>query len=296
MRIGSYEVEALIGRGGMAEVFCARVVGGPRAGSPVALKRLLSSLADDEGHVALFAREACLAAQLHHPAIVEVFEAGVEGGKPFIAMEYIDGSDLRRLIGACRARAIQLPLDFALYVAHVLAQALDYAHRARGDDGKALGVVHCDVSPSNVFISRSGEVKLGDFGVARAAGDGKGRAVFGKVRYLAPEQLRGERIGPGADVFALGAVLHELLTGRPAFPDKRAEEVADRILSGVRRPPSMDRPEVPPQVDEVVVRSLALEHRYRDAAELARDLEARYDPTIGTPLAIAALARGVLGT
>jgi len=293
MRIAGYEIEALIGRGGMAEVFRGRIVGGPLAGSPVAVKRLLPVLASDPAHVALFQREARLAAYLRHPGIVAVLESGVEEGVPYIVMEYVDGRDLGRLLGTCSARGIRLPLDFVLYVSHAVAEALQCAHAARGGDGRPLGIVHCDVSPPNVFVSRVGEVKLGDFGVARAAGDGRGRAAFGKVRYLAPEQLRAEPVGPGTDVFALGAVLHELLTGTPAFPGNDVDEVARRILSGARRPPSADRAEVPPEVDAIVLRALSLGQRYADAGRMAGDLARRYDPAIGNPLAIAALVRGL---
>jgi serine/threonine protein kinase len=294
-RFAGYEVEARIGRGGMAEVFLARVVGGPRAGEPVALKRLLPALADDPTYAALLGREARLAAQLSHPAVVQVLEAGVEQGFPYIVMEYVDGRDVARLLFACVARRIALPLDFALYVAHVLAEALDHAHRARGADGQPLGIVHCDVSPSNVFVSRRGEVKLGDFGVARAAGDARGRFAFGKVRYLSPEQLRGEPVGPRTDVFGVGAVLSELLTGAPAFPGSDPEEVARRIVAGPRRAPSADRRDVSPAVDAIVLRALDPADRYPSAAELAADLAAHYDPSVGNPLGIAALVRGVLG-
>ncbi len=296
MLIPGYHIEARIGRGGMAEVFRGRVVGGPRAGSPVAVKRLLPAVASNPDHMDLFAREARLAAQLHHPAIVEVIETGAEAGGAYIVMEYVDGTDLGRLLASCGARSIRFPIDFALYVTRVVAEALHYAHGARGDDGRPLGVVHCDVSPSNVFVSRAGEVKLGDFGVARAAGDARGRAAFGKVRYLAPEQLRGQPVGPASDVFGLGAVLHELLAGGPAFPGNDPDGVARRILSGARRPPSADRPDVPPEVDAVVLRALAIDGRHPDAGALAADLAARYDPAVGNPLAMAALVRGVLGT
>ena len=294
MLIAGYEIEARIGRGGMAEVFRGRVVGGPRAGSPVAVKRLLPALASEPSHVALFAREAQLAAELDYPGIVAVLETGLDASAPYMVMEYVDGPDLKRLLSACAARGIRLPLDFALYVGHAVAEALQYAHGARGRDGRPLGIVHCDVSPSNVFVSREGEVKLGDFGVARAAGEGRGRTVFGKVRYLAPEQLRGEAVRPRTDVFGLGAVLHELLTGSPAFPGTEPGEVARRILSGARRPPSADRPEVQPEVDAIVLRALSLDQRHEDAGLLAAELAPRYDPAVGNPLAIAALVRGLM--
>jgi serine/threonine protein kinase len=294
MRLGGYQIEGRIGRGGMAEVLLGRVEGGPRDGTPVAVKRLLPALLGDRDAVALFEREARVATRLRHPHIVEALEAGNDGGVPYLVMEYVDGRDLGRLLAACAARAIRLPVDFALYAAHAVAQALEAAQRARDDAGRPLGVVHCDVSPSNVFVSRAGEVKLGDFGVARAAGERRA-AAYGKLRYLAPEALRGEEPGPAADVFGVGALLHELLTGRPAFPGDDPAAVAAAILAPARRPPSADRPDVPPAVDAVVLRALALAGRTPDAAALAAQLAGLYDPAVGNPLAIAALVRGVLG-
>jgi len=294
MIVGNYEIEALIGRGGMAEVLRARIVEGPRAGTEVAVKRLIPALARDPAEVLRFAREASLAARLHHPALVEVLEVVLHQGEPLIVMEYLDGPDLRRLLARCNARGIRLPVDFALYAAHAVALGLEAAHGARGEDGAPLGLVHCDVSPSNIFVSRTGEVKLGDFGVARAPGDLRGRATFGKVRYLAPEQLRGEPVGPRTDVFGLGAVLYELLTGTHAFPENDPAEAAKHILSGARRPPSDHRPELSPEVDALVLRALADRDRYPHAGAFAEALAARYDPLVGNHLAIAAVVRGLL--
>ena len=295
VRIGGYQIEGRIGQGGMAEVLLGREIGGPRAGAPVAVKRLLPAVAGDPECVASFGREIGLARALDHPAIVKALAAGVEDGVPYLVLEYVDGRDLARLLAACARRGISLPLAFALYVAHVVAGARDHAHHLAGADGRPLGLVHCDVSPSNVFVSSAGEVKLGDFGVARAAGDARPRAAFGKVRYLAPEQLRGASVGPRTDVFGLGAVLHELITGAPAFPGDGAAEVVTRILSGERRAPSRDRPDVSPEVDAVVLRALAVDDRTEDAAALAEAIAACYDARVGNPLAIAALVRGVLG-
>ena len=165
--IPGYAVEGLLGRGGMAEVFLARVLAGPQAGQLVAIKRLLPALARDAEYVALFRQEAELTRRLRHPAIVSVLEAGVAGGVPYIAMEYVDGRNLKEILAQCAARRILLPVDFAAYVAHVIAQALAHAHEGWDEQGVLLGIVHNDVSPSNVFISRLGEIKLGDFGVAR---------------------------------------------------------------------------------------------------------------------------------
>ncbi|HSB20138.1 MAG TPA: serine/threonine-protein kinase [Anaeromyxobacteraceae bacterium] len=294
-RVPGYRVEALLGRGGMAEVFRGRALAGPRAGWPVAIKMLLPAVARDPEQVRLFGREAAITSRLRHPHIVEIYDAGMAEDGPFIAMEYVDGKNLRQVISRCAARSIWLPLDFAAYLSHVLAQALEHAHRARDPRGQPLGLVHCDVSPQNVFISRRGEVKLGDFGVARAAGEGRGQAAFGKVRYLAPEQLLGGEVGPRTDVFALGAVLFELLTNQPAFPGDDPQDVGRRIVAGERRAPSSLRPEVPFELDELVLRALGPADRIETAAEFARLVDGRYDPRVGTELAIAAVVRGLFG-
>ncbi len=293
-----YKIEALIGKGGMAEVYRATVRDGPGAGTPVAVKRLLPALARDPGYVALFEQEAEVTRRLRHPNIVEVLDTGVAGGTPFIVMDYVDGRNLRQILSQCAARNILLPGDFAGYVGHVVAQALAHAHTGRDQQGRALGIVHCDVSPSNVFVSKMGEIKLGDFGVALTPGAARGLpAAFGKAHYLSPEQILGRPPTPRTDIFALGAVLFELLTDEKAFPGSDLREVGKRILSGKIRVPSELRPEVPFAMDEVVLRCLSpdVENRYDSADTVAADLATRYDPAVGTPLAIAAVVRGLFG-
>jgi serine/threonine protein kinase len=297
--IAGCTIEALVGKGGMAEVYRARVVQGPRAGQTVAVKRLLPALAKDPAQVALFVREGELTRQLRHPAIVSVYETGVAGETPFMVMEYVDGRNLRQILAQCSARRILLPVDFAAYLAHVVAEALDYAHSACDAAGRPLGVVHCDLSPSNLFISRIGEVKLGDFGVARTDGSGAsgGQAAWGKVRYLAPEQIRGEPVTPRTDLFALGAVLFELLTNEPAFPGSDVEEVGQKILQGELRSPAALRPGIPHALVALCLRCMAAlpAERVKSAGEFAREITSLYDAAVGTPLAIAAVVRGLFG-
>ena len=296
--VAGYVLEALVGRGGMAEVYRAVALHGPHAGRTVALKRLLPELARDPEHVALLADEAAVTRRLRHPAIVEVLETGVADGVPFLVMEYVDGRNLRDVLAQCAARRILLPVDFACYVGHVVAGALAHAHEGRDEAGAPLGIVHCDVSPSNVFVSRLGAVKLGDFGVARAAGAG-GRAAgaFGKVQYLAPELIRGGPPTPQSDVFALGAVIFELLTNARAFPGRDVNEVGQRILAGRLRAPSEVRQELPFELDALVLRCLASDprERFASAADVAREMALRYDGAVGTDLAIAAVVRGLFG-
>ncbi|BDG04813.1 serine/threonine-protein kinase [Anaeromyxobacter oryzae] len=297
--LSGYSIEALVGTGGMAEVYRAVAVAGPEAGRTVAVKRLRPELARDASYVALFAQEAEITRRLRHPGIVEVLETGVAAGTPFIVMEYVDGRNLKQILAQCAARGILLPVDFAAYVAHVVADALAHAHAGRDEAGAPLGIVHCDVSPSNVFISRLGEIKLGDFGVARAAGAAAaspGGAV-GKIHYLAPELIRGARPTPASDIFALGAVFFELLTNAPAFPGADVNAVGQRILAGTLRAPSEVRSEVPFELDSMVLRCIAADPAWRfpTAEAFARELATLYDPAVGTPLAIAAVVRGLFG-
>jgi serine/threonine protein kinase len=293
-----YQIEALVGKGGMAEVYRAVVREGPQAGHRVAVKRLLPTLAADRAFVSLFEQEAEVTRRLRHPNIVEVIDTGVAGGTPFIVMDYVDGRNLRQILSQCAARRILLPVDFAAYAGHVVSEALAHAHTGKDEQGRPLGIVHCDVSPSNVFVSKMGEIKLGDFGVALTPGAARGLpAAFGKAHYLSPEQILGRPPTPRTDIFALGAVLFELLTDEKAFPGNDLREVGKRILSGKIRVPSELRPEVPFAMDEVVLRCLSpdVENRYDSADTVAADLATRYDPAIGTPLAIAAVVRGLFG-
>jgi serine/threonine protein kinase len=298
-RFAGYEIEALIGRGGMADVYRARALAGPRVGQTVALKRLRPELARDPQYLQLFHREAAVTRRLCHPTCIEVLETGVSGGTPFIAMEFVDGRNLRQILNQCIERQILLPLDFAAFLAHQVASALAHAHEGVDRSGQPLGIVHCDVSPSNVFISRLGEIKLGDFGVALAVGADAPAALgaFGKIHYLAPEQIRGERPTPATDLFALGAMTFELLTNQHAFPGRDVNEVGQAILAGRLRAPSELRREIPFDLDVLVLRCLARDpaERWPSAAAFAEEIATRYDPAIGTPLAIASVVRGLFG-
>jgi serine/threonine protein kinase len=298
-RFAGYQLTALLGRGGMADVYRAVALGGPRAGQEVAVKQLKPELAADPEYVELFRQEALVTRRFHHPAVIEVFDAGVEEGRPFLVMELVDGKNLRQILSQCAQRGILLPIDFGAYLGHQLALALDHAHAGVDRDGQPLGIIHCDVSPSNVFISRLGEVKLGDFGVALTPGATKGarQGAFGKIHYLAPEQLRGQPLTPRTDLFALGAVLFELFTNQRAFPGASVEEVGERVLSGRLRAPSEARPDLPTELDALTLHCLAPapEDRWESALAIATALTSRYDPAIGTPLAIAAVVRGLFG-
>jgi serine/threonine-protein kinase len=211
-------------------------------------------------------------------------------------MELVDGRDLGLILRRCRVRGIPLPLDFALFLAHVLLQSLAYAHTAEGPDGELLGVVHCDVSPSNVFISRTGEIKLGDFGVARALLHGVEGEMLGKPYYASPEVLQGE-LGSAADLWAATVVLYELLTLARPFTGGSPEAVFEAVRAGRYLPVQQLRADAPPWVEALVAQGFHPDpaSRPQTAEEYAAALEPLYDPNVGTPLAIAAVVRGLFG-
>ena len=296
-RFGDYEILALIGKGGMAEVFRARAHAGPREGYPVAIKRLLPALAEDARAVDQFTREGELSKSLSHPHIIQVYEAGQVEGQSYIAMELIDGRDLGQILRRCQTRGLFLPLDFAIFLGQALLEALDYAHSATGPNAEPLGLVHCDVSPSNLFISRTGEIKLGDFGVARLRMDAAAQELAGKPYYVSPEVLRGE-VGTAADLWAATVTLYELIGNRRPFTGKTPEEVFEAIRADRYPKLSSVRPEVPPEVDAIIAKGFAPNptDRFATAGEFAQALAPLYDERIGTPLAIAAVVRGLFGT
>lgn len=298
-RFGRYELLSLIGRGGMAEVHKARVVSGPGEGSVVALKRLLPELAADADCVDLFTGEADLSRLLRHPHIVEVLEAGEHQDVYYIAMEYVEGRDLGAVLSRCRERHILLPVDFALYLARVLLETLAFVHEARGPTGTPLNVVHGDISPSNVFISKLGEVKLGDFGIARVRALNRwteGDLVWGKLSYLAPEQISGQPFDHRADLYAAGSLLYELLTNRKPFVAKDAREM--RKLIAAQRPRSIvGAREISLGLEKAIFKALEADpdERYQDGRAFAEALEPYFQEQIGTPLAIASVVRGLFG-
>jgi serine/threonine protein kinase len=295
---GRYEIISLLGRGGMAEVYRAKVMEGHREGQLVAIKRLIPELMQDINCVKLFNSEAKLSRLLRHPHIIDVYEEGVLGGTHYIAMELIDGRDLAHLLRRCKEQGILLPIDFALYLGMTLFEALGYAHDAVTPQGAPLGLVHCDVSPSNLFISRTGEIKLGDFGVAR------GRLlqldipsyVAGKPFYVSPQVLDGE-IAPAGDLWAAAVTLYELLTLERPFEGETTDEIYKKIRKRKYRRVRELRPEIPVALEEVLERALARDHRVRfqTAGEFVNAIRPHLDERIGTPLAIASVVRGLFG-
>lgn len=295
-KIGRYDVLRPLGKGGMAEVFRVRATAGPFAGTEFALKRLLPSLQEDPEAVKLFTAEAELSRHLHHPNIVEVVDVGREGKSIYMVMELIDGRDVGQIIKRCRAQKVQWPVDFAVYLTRVLLEALAYAHWAKDPRGQPLGVIHCDVSPSNFFVSRTGHLKLGDFGVARSLIVGGSKEILGKPYYLSPEAVGGT-LSPGVDLWAVAVTLYELLTLQRPFQGKTPEEVFRAIRASEYVPLRALRPEVPRLIEGLVARAFDVdpELRFRTAEEFIEGLMPLLDERVGTDLAVSSLVRGLFG-
>lgn len=267
-RYGRYLVRSRLGEGGMAEVFRADALDARGEQFPVALKLMRKDVPPEA-----FADEADLMGLLDHPNLVRMLETGEAFGRFFIAMEFLVGGDLRRLMQAHETLKRRFPLGMAAYVCIEMLRALSYFHQARTRSGRALELVHADVNPSNIFFSGDGEVKLGDFGVAKARGADIGPqdgVTAGKLHYLSPEQTRGEPPTPATDLFALGIVLHELVLGtHPFIREEEADEQAAMAALRTARlvlPDSVDKP-----LALVLRRALAPDtaSRYRTAGEFA---------------------------
>jgi len=268
---GRYLLVDRVAIGGMAEVFAAVRAGDP-SGRPFAIKRILPLVAEDDDLVRMFLDEARLLAQLEHPAIPSVHELGRADTGYFMAMDYVPGRDLRALIHRTGQAGERLPIALAAHVAARVADALDHAHRRRGAKGDELRVVHRDVSPANVLLGWDGRVRIVDFGIALASfRAGPGSAVLrGKFGYMSPEMVRGLPVDRRSDVFSLGVVLHEMLTGDRLFTGPSELTVMEMVRSASVPPPSERNPVVPRALDEVVLRALAREPegRFGWASEL----------------------------
>src|SRR3954468_3953985 len=204
----------------MAEIFRGKAVAAGGFEKPVAIKRILPHLSQDKRFVELLIAEAKVLSLLKHRNIVQIFDVGLgDDGQYFLVMEYVDGKDLGAVQRGLEAHRKRIPFDLALHVGAEICEALEHAHSARAPDGKPMSLVHRDVSPSNVLISRSGEVKLTDFGIAKRAEQDatNGGAVRGKFAYISPEQARNEHLDPRSDVFSVGILMWELVCGRPLY-------------------------------------------------------------------------------
>ncbi|WP_244222404.1 serine/threonine-protein kinase, partial [Corallococcus praedator] len=275
---GSYQLLKRLATGGMAQIYLARRPGSDAPDKLLVLKRILPHLSENDEFVRMFLDEARIAARLAHPNVVQIYDLGAEGDTFFIAMEYIHGVDARRLWKRSETSSKPLPVPLVCRILLEASAGLDYAHKKTDATGRPLGIVHRDVSPQNILVTFEGGVKVVDFGIAKAADQAtvtRSGVLKGKYSYMSPEQASGQRVDCRSDVFALGVVLHELLTGGRLF--KRPSDML--TLSAVAEcnvpPPSHVAPRVPADLDPIVLKALAKDPdaRYQHAQDLQRALE-----------------------
>ena len=277
-KFGQYVLLEKIATGGMAEVWKARMRGVEGFQKIVAIKKILPHLSDNQDFIEMFIDEAKLAAQLNHNNIIHIYDLGKIQSSYYIAMEYVDGSDLKTILKRAQERDQPMTIELALFVASKIAAALDYAHRKRDFDDHELGLVHRDVSPQNVLISEEGDIKLCDFGIAKAASKAshtQAGALKGKLQYMSPEQAWGKNIDKRSDIFALSTVLFEMLTGRRLFTGDNELSILEQVREARVTAPSQFNDEVTPEIDAIVLKALQKEpeKRYQTAGEMARDLD-----------------------
>jgi serine/threonine protein kinase len=277
-RLGSFEIIRKLARGGMAEIFLARTRGPSGFEKLVVLKKILPKYAGKRRFVQLFLEEAKLAAGLDHPNIAQVYDIGMVDGSYFFTMEYLHGQDLRSILHRAWRTGERIPIENAVQIARNVASALHFAHEKRGSDGALLGIVHRDVSPSNVIVTYDGATKLLDFGVAKTTTSTvktRTGALKGKVSYMSPEQARGAPIDRRSDIFSLGVVLWETVTVQRLFRGENDLATLQLIINQPPKRPTAIRPDCPQELERIVLRALAQDpaDRYPTAEHLVTELE-----------------------
>ena len=284
---GRYILTSKIAMGGMAEIFRAKSFGAEGFEKVVVIKRILPHFSEDEGFVTMFKDEARVAGHLTHANVVQVFDFDEIDQLFYIAMEYVEGRDLKRVLDVGAKYGKPLSIAQSILVMIETSKGLDYAHK-RVIDGSPLNIIHRDVSPHNVMVSFSGEVKIMDFGIAKAASRStKTRVgtVKGKCAYMSPEQARGKTLDPRSDLFALGVCLWEMLTGKRLFVGETDFETLNNVLKAEVPPPSELNPEVPKELDAIVLRSLARDcnDRQKDVGQFVNELNRWYFGAVPDP-------------
>ncbi|MDF1564250.1 MAG: serine/threonine protein kinase [Deltaproteobacteria bacterium] len=265
--VGRYKLLTPLAQGGMAEIFLARQEGPAGFGKTVVVKRVLGHLAQDDEFIHMFLDEARLAAQLSHPNVVQVFDFGEEQGTYFLAMEYLGGEDLSSILRLLRKKRRVMPPQIAAVIASLSCEGLHYAHTLTGETGEPLGIVHRDISPSNILVTYQGSVKVLDFGIAKAAGKivkTEAGMVKGKFMYMSPEQARGKLVDARSDVFALGALLYEMVTGVRVFQRDNQLAMLLAVTEEEIKPPRQLQPSLPEELEAIILRALE------------RDVDARF--------------------
>ena len=278
IRFGKYTLIDRIAVGGMAEIFLARQAGLEGFEKTIVIKRIRPHLSKQSNFVKMFLNEAKLAAQLNHPNIVQIYDLGRIGESYFIAMEYIFGRDMRRIIPKADALGIPFPMVYALKIASSVCEGLYYAHARTDMYGNALNIVHRDVTPENIFVSFDGTVKVLDFGIAKAANQieqTRAGEIKGKLSYMSPEQCMGKPLDNRSDIFSLGVVLYEWLTGFKLFTGDSEVAILKSITEGKIYAPSYFKADIPEGVEAILMKALEKdrEKRYQTAWEMQYDLD-----------------------
>ena len=281
---GRYYLVDRIAVGGMAEVFKAKSFSERGFEKLLVVKRILQHLSGNDEFVEMFIDEAKISVELTHPNIIQIYDFGKFRENYFIAMECVEGKDAKGLLRKLAERRKILPPEFCAYVAHEAARGLDFAHKKANAKGEALGIVHRDITPSNILISYNGDIKIADFGIAKAQislYNTKDGVLKGKFEYMSPEQATGERVTAKSDIFALGIILHEMLTGRRLFKTESELKTLERIKSGDYPRPSAINPAVPEALDDIVMRALSKnpDDRFADAKEMQQALQSYLYPS-----------------
>ncbi len=278
VRFGKYTLIDRIAVGGMAEIFLARQAGLEGFEKTIVIKRIRPHLSKQPNFVKMFLNEAKLAAQLNHPNIVQIYDLGKISESYFIAMEYVFGRDMRRIIPKADTLGIPFPMVYALKIASSVCEGLYYAHQKVDMYGNALNIVHRDVTPENIFVSFDGTVKVLDFGIAKAANQieqTRAGEIKGKLSYMSPEQCMGKQLDSRSDLFSLGTVLYEWLTGFKLFTGDSEVAILKSITEGKIYAPSYFKADIPEAVEAILMRALEKdrEKRYQNAWEMQYDLD-----------------------
>ncbi|MBN1962464.1 MAG: serine/threonine protein kinase [Deltaproteobacteria bacterium] len=298
VQFGRYLLVDRINVGGMAEVFMAKAFGVEGFERVLAIKRILPNMADDDEFINMFVDEARIAVQLSHANIIQIYELGKFENQYYIAMEYVSGKDLRQILDSYRKRQQTVPIPAAAYIAAKICEGLDYAHRKTDPTGRPLNVIHRDVSPQNILISFEGAVKITDFGIAKAedrASKTQAGVLKGKFGYMSPEQVRGLEIDHRSDVFAVGILLYEMVTGHRLFVGESDFSTLEKVRNAEVTPPSQLNPAISEPLERLMLKALSRDRdeRYAWASDLHDDLQQFLieDNTIFNAKRIAALLK-----
>jgi eukaryotic-like serine/threonine-protein kinase len=277
-RFGKYILLHRIAVGGMAEIFVARQLGLEGFEKIISIKRIRSHLSSQPNFVKMFLNEAKLAAQLNHPNIVQIYDLGRVVDSYFIAMEYVSGRDMSRVIPQADRKEIPFPIVYALKIASMALEGLYHAHTKTDSFGNPLGIVHRDVTPENIIVGYNGTVKLADFGIAKAntqIEQTKAGEIKGKLSYMSPEQAMGEKLDHRSDIFSLGAILYEWMTHTKLFTGENEMAILKSVIEGKIYPPSYFNKEIPKQVEAILMKALDKdrEKRYQNASDMKYDIE-----------------------